>query len=203
MAFILDELEIGSNRVDPPTLPRPVISTLDTWDQLTQIDYPFQASHPGRRPGWNVPSIAVTSEAINTIRSSSNTRFQGIRVAIKTGFHKDPVMNLTGYRVVPNMAQSIQTDSPVQIQFSMTARTATAQAPFFALFRDAVKISQEYRASATANMDFLMSGSYIDPSPPKGWHTYDLRWHIDPGNPSTMTAGGANRTFQVSNLRAQ
>lgn len=202
--MIVDELEILSNRIDPERLPRPMVSTLDTWDDRTQIDYPFSAPHVGRRPGWNIPSVAVTNESINTIRSSLSTRFVSPRITLRAGIHSSPTTSSSGYKPVPNMAQALQTDSSVQIQFSMTCSSAGTLAPFFAIYRDGVKISQEYRASGGgANIDFLVSGSYIDPNPPKGWHTYDLRWHVNPTVPSTLTAGSKDRTFQASNLRAQ
>lgn len=202
--MIVDEVEIGSNRIEPERLPRPMVSTLDTWDQSTQIDYPFLATHGGRRPGWNIPSIAVTSEPINTIRSSSNTRFVSPRIANRAAITQDATTSSTGYKPVPNMAQAIRTDSAAQVQFSLTARSTGTAAPFFAIYRDGVKISQEYRQSgAGASIDFLVSGSYVDPDPPMGFHTYDLRWHVDPVQGGTITAGGKQRTFQVSNLRAQ
>lgn len=201
--MIVDELEINSNRVDPLRFPRPIVSTLDTWDQSTQIDYPFSAPHVGRRPGWNIPSVAVTSETVNTIRSSSNTRFVSPRFAKKVGIHLNPITDSHVYKAIPNMAQAIRVDSAVQIQFSMTASTAAVSSPYFAIYRDGKKISQEYRSSSTAGQDFLVSGTYVDTNPPMGYHTYDLRWHVDLVTPSTVTAGSINRTFQASNLRAQ
>jgi hypothetical protein len=121
----------------------------------------------------------------------------------------NPTTNSTTYSSVPNMAQTIKSDSQVQINFTLTARTANFQSPYFAIYRDGMKISQEYRALGTTptgttnTHDFLVSGTHIDPNPPPGLHTYELRWHVDDQAPGALTAGNNNRTFQVSNLRAQ
>lgn len=204
MAVIVDELEISSNRIHPPRLPRPVTSTLDTWDQSTQIDYPFSAPHIGRRPGWNIPSIAVTSETVNTVRTSAATRFVSQSIPTRAPMLVDKITASQSYKPMPNMAQTIRTDSNVQITFSATVRATPIQAPYFAIFRDGKKISQDYRNSGTAaNVDFLVSGTYVDTNAPMGYHTYDLRWHVDPTIQGQLTAGGKNRTFQASNLRAQ
>ena len=202
---ILDELEIvSSSRIDPARYPRPIISTLDTWDQHAQIDYHFNPAMPGRRAGWNIPSIAVTSETVNTVRNNVQLRYVSPRLATRSGMTTDPVTRSLVYKAVPNMAQNIRSDSSVQVQFSLTVAVQNPQAPFFAIFRDRVKISQEYRAAGeTANVEFLVSGTYVDPNPPQGWHTYDLRWHVDGTLGGSMRAGGKNRTFQASNLRAQ
>jgi hypothetical protein len=103
------------------------------------------------------------------------------------------------------MAQAIRVDSNVQITFSATVRPTPNSAPFFAIFRDGVKISQDYRASgASLTGDTLVSGTYIDTNAPMGHHAYELRWHVDPLVPgATIIASGKNRTFQASNLRAQ
>jgi hypothetical protein len=180
------------------------VSTLDTWDQSTQIDYHHNVAMPGKRAGWNIPSIAVANEPINTIRSSSNTRFVSPRIAVQAGMVADPTTTSPVYKAIPNMAQSIQVDAPVQVQFSATIRTSNAQSPYFAIFRDGIKISQEYRQAAPGGAnEVLVTGSYLDSSPTKGWHSYDLRWHVDPPLFGTITAGSRNRTFQASNLRAQ
>lgn len=211
MQLFHDLEQVGSHRVDPPRLARPIVSTLDTWDQNTQIEYPV-APWRGQRAGWNVPSVSIANESIATIRSSSQTRFVSPRIARRIGMAMNPITNQTFYTSVPNMAQTIRSDSQVQIHFTMTARAANLQAPFFAIFRDGMKISQEYRASGTplpasapsgVTNDFLVSASYVDTDPPPGLHAYELRWHVDPANPGTVTAGNNNRTFQVSNLRAQ
>jgi hypothetical protein len=205
---IFNDLEqVGSQRIDKPRVARPIISTLDTWDQDTQIEFHL-APHVGRRAGWNVPSVAITSESINTIRSSSRTRAVSPRIARRVGMTLDPSTVSPYYTSVPNMAQTIKSDSQVQVHFSMTARTANFQSPYFAVYRDGMKISQEYRSLGTTptgpnTHDFLVSGSYVDVNPPPGWHTYELRWHVDPVAPGQLTAGSNNRTFQVSNLRAQ
>lgn len=201
--MIVDELEIGSNRVDPVRYPRPIVSTLDTWDQSTHLDYHYDPALRGIRPGWNIPSIAVTSETVNTVRSSAATRFVSPNVATRVGMLADKVMTLPHYKPMPNMAQVIRSDSDVQISFCVTVSAAPAgHTPYFAVFRDGVKISMDYRAEA-ANY-FLVSAVYVDTTVRMGLHTYDLRWKVDPNVPNaTVTANGRNRTFQVSNLRAQ
>lgn len=202
--MIVDEVEIDSNRIEPERLPRPIVSTLDTWDDRTQIDYPFSAAHPGRRPGWNIPSIAVTNETVNTVRTSAATRFVSPSIPVRAGMFVDKTTNAQFFKVMPNMAQTIKIDSNVQISFSATVQTNPVFAPWFAIFRDGVQISQVYRSSgAGANADFLISGTYIDTNAPAGFHTYDLRWKVDPGVTGTIIATKKNRTFQASNLRAQ
>lgn len=201
--MIVDEVEIESNRIQPERLPRPTVSTLDTWDQLTQIDYPFSAPHVGRRPGWNVPSIAVTNETVNTVRTSAATRFVSPSIATRAVMLVNKTKKSQFYKPMPNMSQTIKTDSNVQISFSATVATNSVFAPWFAVFRDGVQISQVYRSSgAGANVDFLISGTYIDTHARAGFHTYDLRWKVDPAVSGTITASQKNRTFQVSNLRA-
>lgn len=203
MAEIFDELEISSSRVDPGHYPRPMISSLDTWDQSTQVDY-HNSVPAGRRPGWNIPSIAVTSETVNTVRSSAPTRFISPAVPV----HKVPMLlnkttNAQAWKPMPNMAQTIRSDSDVQISFSASvSATPTTHSPFFAIFRDGRQISQVYRSSGTSI--FLISGAYVDTAAPKGLHVYDLRWKVDPTvTGGTITAVQINRTFQASNLRAQ
>jgi hypothetical protein len=205
MAQVFDEVELISNQVDPARYPRPMVSTLDTWDQNTQIDYHSNAAMPGRRAGWNIPSIAVTNESVNTIRSSAPTRFVSPSVPTRVAMLVDKTTSSLNYKPMPNMAQAIRTDSNVQISFSATVRTTPAFAPYFAVFRDGRQISQVYRSSgAGANVDFLISGTYVDNNAPMGWHTYDLRWKSDPTVVAgVITAGQKNRTFQASNLRAQ
>lgn len=203
-AMIVDEVEIGSNRIDPAQYPRPIVSTLDTWDQSTQIDYHYNPTLPGRRPGWNIPSIAVTSETVNTVRTSAATRFVSSSIPTRAGMLVDKTWSAPFFRPMPNMGQTIKTDSNVQISFSATVRTTPVFAPYFAIFRDGVQISQVYRSSGgAANVDFLISGAYVDTNAPAGFHTYDLRWKVDPTVTGTITAGQKNRTFQASNLRAQ
>lgn len=203
--MILDELEINSNRVDPVRYPRPIVSTLDTWDQSTQLDFHFNPALPGRRAGWNIPSIAVTNEAVNTVRTSMATRFVSQSVPTQASMLVNRSTNLSNYTPVPNMGQAIKTDSNVQVNFSAVLRTNLVFAPYLAIFRDGIKISQDYRNSAgAANVDFLVSGNYVDTTAPMGWHTYDLRWHVDPNVAQGLVfATGTNRTFQASNLRAQ
>jgi hypothetical protein len=200
----LDETQINNQAVDPPINPRPVLSSLDTWDQNTQIDYPFPAQNQQGRPGWNVPSVAVTNESVNTIQESQNTRFVSNKIATLSGVIPDPSTNLTQFRTVPNMSQVLYTDANVQITFSINAATTPApDTANFAIFRDRVQISQVYHLTTVqSGVPTLLSGSYTDTRAGKlDNHTYDLRWHTS-GN-SRITAFGKDRTFQASNLRAQ
>lgn len=203
MAPVFDELEILSDRIQPPGLPRPVISSLDTWDQSTQIDYPFLASHVGRRPGWNIPSISVANEAIATIRSSTNLRFVSPQIPTVAGMFPDPVINpnVIGFLAIPNMTQSIRSDSSVQITFSVSVSTASAgDFVRFAIFRDGGQVSQLFTiTTSVANSPSHVAGSYTD-TPVVGRHVYDLRWE---SGASQAKAFYKNRTFQVQNLRAQ
>lgn len=202
--MIVDEVEIDSNRVDPARYPRPIVSSLDTWDQSTQIDYHYNPALPGRRAGWNIPSIAVTNESVNTVRSSVATRFVSQTVPTRAGMLVDKTTNSQSYTSMPNMSQVIRTDSDVQISFSAVVSTVPVFAPYFAIFRDGIKISQDYRNSGGGSgINFLICGAYVDTNAPMGFHTYDLRWKVDPSVAlATITAGSKNRTFQASNLRA-
>lgn len=204
---IFDELEIPSNRVDPTRYPRPIVSTLDTWDQSTQVDFHHNAAMPGKRAGWNIPSIAVTSESVNTIRSSAATRMASPSIPTIAGMHPDPVLvpPVTGvhpFVVVPNMAQSLFVDSPVHITFFISFLTVTVPDTVkFAIFRDAAQVSQIYVGSTISVANpVTVSGAYTDIKAVQGRHLYDLRWAA---GVSRVLAYGKNRTFQVSNLRAQ
>lgn len=198
-----DETLIGGDRIQPVRQPRPVVSSLDTWDQNTQIDYPFPAHVVGRRPAWNVPSLAVTAESINTIQQNQRTRYVAPTTAVRVVQPYSPQSNVAVWKVVPNMAQNIYTDSHVHIVFSINVATGTANdSPQFAIYRDGVKISQIFSTTTpAANHPVLVSGSYIDTKPSmRTTHVYDLRWKR--GN-SPLVAFGKDRTFQASNLRAQ
>lgn len=198
-----DESQIVGNTIQPVTKPRPIISTLDTWDQSTQIDYPTSAHSIGQRPSWNIPSLAVTSESVNTIQQNARTRYVAPMVPIQARTPVNPQTNVARWKVAPNMSQVLYTDSHVQITFSINISTsADGDSPQFAIYRDGVKISQIYSVTtAAANHPALVSGSYVDTSPTmRKNHVYDLRWK--PGN-SYVIAFGKERTFQASNLRAQ
>lgn len=192
-----------SGRLDPTFYPRPILSTIDTFDQNTQIDYGHSATSVGRRPSWNVPSIAVTSESINTIRASASTKFQSPSVTTVAGMTKNPATTIsTEFRAVPNMRQVLKTDSNAHISFSLNVRTAAApDRPIFAIFRDNVQISQYYYVTAsTAGSDHPLNGTYIDTNPQlRKYHTYDLRWRA---GSSRVTSLDTFRTLQASNLRA-
>jgi len=204
MAQIVDELEIISNRVNPVHYPRPIVSTLDTWDQDTQIEFHSNPGQPGKRRGWNIPSIAVTAEPVNTIRSSAVVRFRGPQVPRRTVMLRDPSITSLTYLPVPDMAQTIKVDSNVQVNFHLNLKSnIDNDSPFFAIYRDRRKISQEYRAQgAAAGVDFSITTTFTDTNAPAGLHVYDLRWHVQ-NSLSQITASQNNRTFQVSNLRAQ
>lgn len=194
---VFDETQVMSNQIQPERYPRPITSTLDTWDQNTQLDYAHAPTMPGQRPSWNIPSIAVTSETVNTIRSSAETRFVSPSIPIRAQLAASPSTKSTSFKVVPNMAQTLYTNSSVQINFAVSVETqATQDVAFFVIFRDGQQISQIYSGGTG-----LVSGTYIDTNPAMNTtHVYDLRWHSDG---STITATGKERTFQASNLRAQ
>lgn len=200
---VADESQINGNTIQPTPRPRPIVSSLDTWDQETQIDYPFPAHQIGRRPAWNVPSLAVTSESVNTIQQNQRTRYVAPTVQVRIQQPVSPQSNAPIWKVVPNMAQNIYTDSHVQISFSINVSTgAVNDSPQFAIYRDGRKISQIFSTTTpAANRPVLVSGTYVDTKPSmRDTHVYDLRWRR--GN-SPVIAFGKDRTFQASNLRAQ
>lgn len=205
MAPIQDPIVSGSNDFQPPVLPRPITSTLDTWDQATQIEYGSNAASIGQRPLWNVPAIAVTNEPINTIRSSVATRFQTPSYATRPGMTINPSMQAAQgttqrFKPIPNMAQSIKPDASVQISFSVLITAATNTSPRFAIFRDGKLISGFYNQVIVANVQSLVSGTYVDTNPsPLRYHVYDFRWWA---TNVPILSFEKNRTFQVSNLRA-
>lgn len=200
-----DPLVSPSGGFQPPVLPRPITSTLDTWDQSTQVDYAISAASIGSRPSWNVPSLAVTSEPVNSIHSSAATRFATPSFPTRAGMTLNPTnaanLNTANrFRVIPNMAQSIKPDSSVQISFSVLITAATNTSPRFAIFRDGRLISAFYNQVIVANIQSLVSGTYVDPIPTRlKWHTYDFRWWA---TDVAIKSFEKNRTFQVSNLRA-
>jgi hypothetical protein len=196
--------QVHSGQIDPQFYPRPIISTLVNWDQKTQIDYAHPAQNPPTRPGYNVPSIAVTSEAVNTVKVSALTRFVSPTIATPSGMIPNPTHATREYKPVPSMAQSLFVDSNVQVSFTLVITTPTPSSPVFAVFRDGVKISQEYHQSTGPNAgQTLVSGTYVDTNPSlKKHHVYDLRWKTAADN-VPVTAAEKNRTFQASNLRAQ
>lgn len=199
----VDEAQINRQRVDPIIYPRPITSTLDTWDQDTRIDYAFNAASIGRRPSWNVPSIAVASEPVNTIRQSSLTKFASNTIASPAAMTLNPQnTDPNVWRVVPNMAQNLFVEASVQVTFSLLIASAVATSPRFAIFRDGQKLSQEYhQLTASGNVQTLVSGAYVDPNASfRRYHVYDLRWK--PTN-TPVISFQKNRTFQASNMRAQ
>jgi hypothetical protein len=203
---IFDELEIESNRVDPVREPRPILSTIDTYDQHTQIDYPFHAPVRGRRPGWNIPSIAVSNESINTIRTSTNVRFVSPSIPTPAGMFPNPTLPVSApfeFLPIPNMTQSLFVDSSVQVTFFVSLSTASANALVeLVVFRDNQQISQIFSVTTSAaNSPTSATGSYTDTHASiKKRHVYQLRWK--PTTATTITADFTNRTFQCLNLRA-
>jgi hypothetical protein len=180
-------------------------SSLDTWDQNTQIDYAFNPASPGVRPSWTIPAIGILNEAVNSINSSTATPEQFISPTLATaaGMALNPFTNSTVFKVVPNMVQTIYTTAGVQISISMNASTnAVPDSADFAIFRDGQKISQVYQI--TTSVVFVavpVNITYVDTSPARNVvHVYDLRWHR---GAHALIANGRNRTFQVSNLMAQ
>jgi hypothetical protein len=185
----------------PPRLPRPILSTLDTFDQNTQIETYGDTFAVGRRPMWNTPNVAVSNEKVGTIRSSAAVSSATPSYPTQSGSLSGPSTTLTTFTVVPNMAQVIKASGPVQITFSLNASTANANDPgTFAVFRDGVQVGQQYKGSAGAGATaFSVTGSFTD-NPPLGYHVYDLRWAK---GTSTLTAIGKQRSIQILNLRAQ
>jgi hypothetical protein len=196
---------LGSQKIDPTLYPRPITSTLDSFDQQTQIDYHHPAQSIGKRPGWNTPSIAVTNESVATIKNSVATRFVSPSVP-SPQMYSNVSTNSTKYKTVPNMMQSLKTDSQVEVSFSLLVQADTPTSPVFRIFRDNIPISQEYHQLLGGSaVQSLVSATYVDTNPEmKKWHVYELRWKTT-GTGSTgvtITTKDKNRTFQASNLRA-
>ena len=199
----IDQTQIGGQQIQPSRLARPIISSLDTWDHNTQIDYPTPAQNQGARPGWNIPSIAVTSESVNTVQQNQQTRYTSPQIPITVRRPRNPTNTDLAWRPVPNMGQSILTTAHVQVTFSVNITTQSApDSPQFAIFRDGRKLSQIYQATTVAaNQPTLVSGTYVDTSPTMlKHHSYSLMWKR--GN-SGVIGFEKDRTFQLSNLRAQ
>lgn len=201
----VDESQINGQRVDPVFNPRPITSTLDTWDQNTQVDYASSAPSIGRRPSWNVPSITVASEPVNTIRQSALTKFASNTIVNKAAMTLDPQnTDPNVWRVVPNMAQNLFVEASVQVTFSLLISATVSTSPRFAVFRDGRQISQIYHqltVGGTPPTQTLVSGTYVDPGATvRKYHVYDLRWR--PTN-TPVISFQKNRTFQASNMRAQ
>lgn len=202
------EREVNSSQLNPGRFPRPITSTIDTFDQHTQIDYHVNAAAPGYRQGWNTPSIAVTNETVNTVRSSAPTKFVNPSTPSPL-MYADVSTDITTFRPVPNMAQTLYVDSDVQVSFSVMI--ATAQVPdtvTLSIFRDRVQISQYYFVTTSSmnsatghSFQVLGSGTFVDTNPTlRKIHVYDLRWHR---GEFKAFAFGKHRTLQASNLRAQ
>ena len=185
----------------PPVFHRPILATLDTFDQNTQTEYFREAFHTGERPLWNTPNIAVVNEKVGSIKSSASVQGVSPAQATPSGIFLSPTTNLTTFTVVPNMAQVVQASGPVQVSFALNVQTVNANDPVsFAIFRNGVQASQVFVASAgAANTTFSASGTYTD-NPPLGYQVYDVRWLK---GVSKVTAVGLQRTLQVLNLRAQ
>jgi hypothetical protein len=197
----INESQLGSNQMDPVWFPRPIISTLDTWDDNTRLDYNHSVPSTGTRPLFNVPSIAVTSESVNTISASSFTQQNNPSVATNVAVATNPTTSLVAFRNVPTMAQNLYVTSNVQVSFSLLISTVTASSPRFKIYRDGQPLSQQYQQlTGGSNVHSLVSGSFIDTNPTLlKYHVYDLRWAA---NDVTVTGYLSDRTFQASNLRA-
>lgn len=197
---IAQESVSTSQTIQPPVFRRPILSTIDTYDQNTQVEHLEEAFATGKRPMWNIPTVAVVSSKVGTIKQSANVVSVSPNLATQSGILSGPTTNVATFTVVPNMAQVIRASGPVQVAFSLNASTANASDPVsFAVFRDGVQVSQTYLGSGAANTAFSVIGSYTD-NPPAGNHIYDLRWAK---GSSVVTAVGKQRTIQVLNLRAQ
>jgi len=184
----------------PPVFPRPIISTLDTFDQNTQVEHLVDPFSPGTRPLWNTPAQAVVNEKVGTVKTSASVSGVSPAQATPSGIFPSPTTTSTSFTVVPNMAQVVKASGPVQISFALTLQTANANDPVsFAIFRNGVQASQTFKASAGAATPFSASGTYTD-NPPSGNQVYDVRWAK---GSSTVTAVGTQRTLQVLNLRAR
>lgn len=192
--------EWNGRQFSPPVFRRPILSTVDTYDQNTQVDHLTEAFSTGKRPIWNVPRVATTTEKIGTIKSSAAVTTVSPVLATQSGIISGPQTASVAFTVVPNMASVLKASGPVQITFALNVQTVNANDPVsFAIFRNGLQVSQIYRGSGAANTDFHMAGTYTD-NPPAGQAVYDIRWKK---GASTVTASGKNRTLQVSNLRAQ
>lgn len=185
----------------PPTFVRPILATQDTYDQNTQVESLKDPFLPGPRPLWNTPNQAVTAEKITTIKTSATVQSLTPGYPTLAGVFSGPNTNLTTFTVIPNMAQTLKTSGPVQINFTLNAQTVNAaDTCSFAVFRNGVQISQTMKASGpAANTSFSVQGHYTD-NPPLGYQVYDVRWAK---GSSLLTATGKQRTLQVLNLRAQ
>lgn len=200
---VSDQTQINGQAIQPATSPRPILSTIDTWDHATQIDYPIADQNVGRRPGWNIPSIGITNESINTITQNQTTRNNSQQVAVSVRRPSNSQNVLQQWKTVPNMSQRLYTTSQAQINFSVNITTASApDSPNFAIFRDGRKLSQIYSITTTAaNHPTPVTGSYVDTTPGmKAFHSYELRWQAAS---SAVVSFQKDRTFQASNLRAQ
>lgn len=198
---LAEDEQIVSDKVEPETIARPIVSSLDTWDFATQIETFNNSASIGKRQGWNIPSIGVMAESVNTVRSSSFTRFVSPTMPNQAAKAFNPVTMSPQFTVVPNMAQNLFVDAEAQVNFSVLVSSLTVTSPAFAVFRDGRKISQEYRQQVTPGQQSLVTGSYVDTGAEiKRYHVYDLRWRSP--DSVQITAFEKNRTFQASNLRA-
>lgn len=199
-AEVQDANESSGQKFQLPVTRRPILSTVDTFDQKTQTERFTDVFSVGARPIWNVPRVAVTTEKVGTIKSSAAVNTVSPVLATQAGIISNAITNTTSFSVVPNLTQVIKASGPVTVNFSVNVRTVNANDPVnFAIFRNGLQVSQIYRGSGAANTDFLMTGTYTD-NPPLGQAVYDVRWFR---GASKATASGKNRTIQVLNLRAQ
>src|SRR5260221_11671593 len=184
-----------------PVVPRPILSSMDTYDQNTQVEDYSDAFATGRRPLWNVPDLAYVNSKVTTIKSSASVTSASPAIATKAGILQNPATALTTFTVVPNLGQVIKASGPVQVSFAVNVSTLNANDPVsFAIFRCGTQVGQTFQGSAgAANTAFNVIASYTD-NPPLGNHVYDVRWKK---GSSTATAIGTQRTIQVLNLRAQ
>lgn len=204
----MNDGQVTSGGLDPVLAPRPITSTLDTWDELTKLDYPSNPSSPGRRPLWNVPNIAITGESVNTIRSSVANRAANPSIAKLAATTVSPTYapgvstaNPFPFRPVASMSAAIKPTASVQISWSTQISSAIATSPMFAIYRDGRLISQQYQQlTAGGNVRSNFAATYIDnTASPLKHHTYTL--YCRPTN-TPITFFQLGRVFQVSDLRA-
>lgn len=190
----------SGNGFQPPPFHRPILSTIDTYDQNTQVEHLSEAFSTGRRPIWNIPQIAVVSTKVGTIKQSASVTTVAPTLATQSGIIPNAITNLASFVVVPNMSAVLKASGPVQVTFSVNVQTANANDPVtFGIFRNGIQVSQSYQGSGAAATAFTVSATYTD-NPPLGTQVYDVRWKK---GSSQVTAVQKQRTIQALNLRAQ
>ena len=187
---------------------RPILSTLDAWDETTKMEYPENPASPGRRPSWNVPDIAVTGEAVNTIRSSianrqANTSIATVTATTVSPQYTNPSLTAPGpfpFKPVANMSAVIKPTSSVQVSWSTSMFASVSTSPIFVIYRDGRPISQQYHQVITGGIQSNFSSTYVDNNAtPLKYHTYTL-YCRPTSTPVTFYQKG--RVFQVSDMRA-